>query len=105
MDLHSRTVAPKVAHFNARAGQFINRMARGWDSALSTLHLGGRKAQYDDYSYEFIGGANDEMVGRHSDGLNNVFADGHVTWMRLVNVPPRASTSKYWNGAYTGTNP
>jgi len=51
------------------------------------------------------GGANDEMVGRHSDGLNNVFADGHVTWMRLVNVPPRASTSKYWNGAYTGTNP
>ncbi|PJB37278.1 MAG: hypothetical protein CO108_21525 [Deltaproteobacteria bacterium CG_4_9_14_3_um_filter_63_12] len=67
MDLHSRTVAPKVAHFNARAGQFINRMARGWDSALSTLHLGGRKAQYDDYSYEFIGGANDEMRKKHYD--------------------------------------
>ncbi len=51
------------------------------------------------------GGANDEMVGRHSDGLNNIFADGHVAWMRLLNVPPRNSLSKYWNGAYTGSNP
>jgi prepilin-type processing-associated H-X9-DG protein len=51
------------------------------------------------------GGANDEMDARHSDGLNNVFADGHVAWMRLLNVPPRTTTSKYWSGAYTGTNP
>jgi prepilin-type processing-associated H-X9-DG protein len=45
------------------------------------------------------------MDARHSDGLNNVFADGHVAWMRLLNVPPRTTTSKYWSGAYTGTNP
>jgi prepilin-type processing-associated H-X9-DG protein len=50
------------------------------------------------------GGTNSEMVGRHNNGLNNIFADGHVAWMPRTGVPVRTTSSKYWSGAYTGTN-
>ena len=33
------------------------------------------------------GAANGEMVGRHNEGLNNTYADGHVDWLRRVAVP------------------
>ena len=52
-----------------------------------------------------VGGSNSEMVGRHSDGLNNVYADGHVAWRPRASIPVRTASSKYWSGAYTGTNP
>ncbi|MGI6356682.1 MAG: hypothetical protein ACOX6W_16555 [Lentisphaeria bacterium] len=54
------------------------------------------------------GAANGEMVGRHNEGLNNTYADGHVDWMRRVAVPiypAYGSPGKYWSPTYTGTNP
>jgi prepilin-type N-terminal cleavage/methylation domain-containing protein/prepilin-type processing-associated H-X9-DG protein len=56
-------------------------------------------------------GANDEMTSttaggaRHSDGLNNAFLDGHAKWMQGTKIPAYGANSRYWNGAYTGSNP
>ena len=53
-------------------------------------------------------GANDEMSpGRHNEGLNVTFIDGHVKWRKFADIPlyTGASTSRFWNGAYTGSNP
>jgi len=46
-----------------------------------------------------------ELAGRHNDGLNNVFCDGHVASRKLATVPLRTSSSRYWNPLYGGTNP
>ncbi len=52
-------------------------------------------------------GANDEMTAnpRHNGGLNNAFVDGHAKWMKAENIPPFGTSSRYWYGPYTGSNP
>ncbi|HOG49415.1 MAG TPA: hypothetical protein PKY10_02360 [Lentisphaeria bacterium] len=48
------------------------------------------------------------MVGRHNEGLNNTYADGHVDWLRRIAVPlypTYGGQGKYWSPPYTGTNP
>ncbi|OQC14776.1 MAG: Type II secretion system protein G precursor [Lentisphaerae bacterium ADurb.Bin082] len=55
-----------------------------------------------------LSAVNGEMVGRHNEGLNNTYADGHVDWLRRVAVPIHpafGSPGKYWSPTYTGTNP
>ena len=54
------------------------------------------------------GASNVEMVGRHNEGLNNTYADGHVDWLRRIAVPiypAFGSHGKYWSPTYTGSNP
>ena len=50
---------------------------------------------------------NSEMTdnARHNDGLNSAFCDGHAKWLSKTNIPSYGSSSTYWNGAYTGSNP
>ncbi|MCE5241460.1 hypothetical protein LLH23_23595 [bacterium] len=45
------------------------------------------------------------MAGRHNEGLNNAFLDGHAKWMQLTKVPAYSANSRYWNPSYTGSNP
>ncbi len=47
--------------------QRANRVVRGLDGLLARLKLGGRKAPYDDYAYEFIGGPGETMRKKHYD--------------------------------------
>jgi len=54
---------------------------------------------------EMLGSAAYPMVPRHGDGLTSLFCDGHAKWMPAKSVPPYSANSRYWNGAYTGTNP
>jgi len=54
------------------------------------------------------GASNVEMVGRHNEGLNNTYADGHVEWLRRAAVPIHpsfGSQGKYWSPTYKGSNP
>jgi len=44
-----------------------NRLVRNLDRVLGTLRLGGRKAPYDDLSYEFLGGPADVLRKKHYD--------------------------------------
>jgi len=82
MDLDKRMVSPKVISFNRTSEQWVNRVARGWDATLSRLHLGGRKGPYDDYAYEFEGGANDGLRSKHYDKSLRLLwkAEEHAPW-------------------------
>ncbi len=44
-----------------------NKLVRLRDRVLGALHLGGRKAAYDDEAYEFIGGPSDTLRRKHYD--------------------------------------
>ncbi len=55
-------------------------------------------------SYNLDGDAG-EIAGRHNEGLNNAFLDGHAKWMQLTKVPAYSSSSRYWEPSYTGSNP
>jgi hypothetical protein len=44
-----------------------NTAVRGLDRLLSKLSLGGRKAPYDDYVYEFLGGPGETLRKKHYD--------------------------------------
>ena len=46
-----------------------------------------------------------ELADRHNDGQNVAYADGHSKWISLQNIPPRSSSSIFWNPTYTGSNP
>ena len=87
-----RAHAITQAKFNAVSENMIFSEATGGDS----YNLDGDTS-----------GANEEMVGRHNDGMNNVYGDGHVASRKrtTIVVYAAAATSRYWNPQYTGTNP
>jgi prepilin-type N-terminal cleavage/methylation domain-containing protein/prepilin-type processing-associated H-X9-DG protein len=98
-------------------GQYTGGGSYGFNSINNWRSLGGFKAVSENMifaeatggdSYNLdgdTGGTNSEMVGRHSDGLNSIYVDGHVAWRKRVGIPPRSTLSKYWTGSYTGSNP
>ena len=58
-------------------------------------------------------GLNDEMKGsssfpnipRHNDGSNIGFCDGHSKWVAGNQIPTYGTSSRFWYGPYTGSNP
>ena len=58
---------PTTAETVRRVEASANWLLRGVDRALGRLSLGGRKAPYDDLSYEFLGGPADTMRKKHYD--------------------------------------
>ncbi len=58
---------PGVALWNQRIERVANRAIRALDLAAEISHLGGRKANYDDYRYEFIGGPGETLRRKHYD--------------------------------------
>ncbi len=58
---------PRVARVNERVERVVNRAARGWDKVMGLTRMGGRKANYDDNQYEFVGGAGEVMRKKHYD--------------------------------------
>ncbi len=60
-------VSERVVEVNKLIEGVANRLVRNFDGTLGLLHLGGRKAPYDDTEYEFIGGAKDSIRKKHYD--------------------------------------
>ena len=58
---------PKFDKANRDIEEIVNRFVRGWDNSLSALHLGGRKAPYDDLAFEFEGGSGEGLRRKHYD--------------------------------------
>lgn len=54
-------VRPNVGRLNRAVEHLVNGAVRGYHGVLSKAHLGGRKANYDDREYEFIGGPGDAL--------------------------------------------
>lgn len=75
-----------VSHRAASVCRAVERVAnvgvRGVDSVLGRLHLGGRRADYDDQAYEFQGGARDELRRKHWDKSLRLLwkAQAHAPW-------------------------
>jgi len=92
---------------NYTLSQFVNPSACMFFSeaeGVDSYHLNSG-ASKTDWS---VGASNVEMVGRHNEGLNNTYADGHVDWLRRIAVPlypTYGGQGKYWSPPYTGTNP
>ncbi len=61
----------------------VNHAVRGYDSLKSRLHIGGRKGNYDDANYEFIGGAKDRLRKQHYDKSLRLLwkAQQHAPWL------------------------
>lgn len=73
----------ETAHrVNREIERYLNFVIRGLDSVLGATDLGGRKADYDDERYEFIGGANDELRKKHYDKSLRLLwkAELHAPW-------------------------
>ncbi len=60
-------VSETTAHNVRRVEASANWVLRSVDRALDRVGLGGRKAPYDDLSYEFLGGPADTMRKKHYD--------------------------------------
>jgi hypothetical protein len=82
MKFEKREVNAGATRFNRQAEEYLNAAVRGLDKFLSFAHLGGRKADYDDEHYEFVGGANDELRKKHYDKSLRLLwkAEQHASW-------------------------
>lgn len=67
MNIEPRPVNHRAIAANRAVEAAANRIFRGIDRARAALRVGGRKADYDDVAYEFIGGANDPLRKKHYD--------------------------------------
>lgn len=76
MEFRKKTVNPAAQRANATIEEYLNFAVRGMDRIF------GRKADYDDEHYEFVGGANDELRKKHYDkSLRLLWKAGkHAEW-------------------------
>ncbi len=75
-------INPKTTQNNRRIERLFNGVIRRVDGTRTRLHMGGRKAPYNDSSYEFIGGPSDRLRKRHYDkSLRHLWkAEEHAPW-------------------------
>jgi hypothetical protein len=67
MQFNKVRVSPATTRNVRRVESCANRLIRGADRVRGRLHLGGRKARYDDIRYEFLGGPADTLRTKHYD--------------------------------------
>jgi hypothetical protein len=67
MLFQKRRVNERAAALNKRVERVANTAVRAYDRLKSTIGLEGRKADYDDTAYEFVGGAQDTLRKKHYD--------------------------------------
>lgn len=82
MKVEPLEVNERVADANALVEGVANKLVRNYDRVMGQLHLGGRKAPYDDIEYEFIGGAKDSIRKKHYDKSMRLLwkAEDHAPW-------------------------
>ncbi len=82
MNFNALTVNQDLKEANERVEDVINTLVRGYDKIMGLAGLGGRKADYDDESYEFLGGPNEELRKKHYDKSLRLLwkAEKHASW-------------------------
>mgnify|MGYP000146140058 FL=1 len=82
MKFNKLNVNESAKQVNNDIEKYLNFVVRNMDKVLSATGLGGRKADYDDEHYEFIGGANDELRKKHYDKSLRLLwkAEQHASW-------------------------
>jgi hypothetical protein len=73
----------RAVRLSRKAESVANRVVRKADAARARAGLGGRKAAYDDASYEFVGGAGETLRRRHYDKSLRLLwkAEAHAPWL------------------------
>lgn len=82
MKVNAIQVNQNAGRVNDVVEEYLNFFVRGVDQLLGATGLGGRKADYDDEKYEFVGGANDELRRKHYDKSLRLLwkAEKHMSW-------------------------
>jgi hypothetical protein len=82
MKFNKIEVNQDAKRINGEIENYLNFVVRNIDRVLGVTGLGGRKADYDDEHYEFIGGANDELRKKHYDKSLRLLwkAEQHASW-------------------------
>lgn len=82
MEVNALPINEDLRRANDMVESIVNFGVRNLDKALGMVGLGGRKADYDDENYEFIGGANDELRKKHYDKSLRLLwkAEKHASW-------------------------
>jgi hypothetical protein len=80
----------RVARVNRAVDDALNVAVRAYDGLKARLGLRGRKADYDDESYEFVGGARDALRARHYDKSMRLLwkAEEHAPWLSFRDCTP-----------------
>ena len=60
-------VNQRATDLNRKVEAITNGVIRAYDGAKARIGLRGRRADYDDHAYEFVGGAKDSLRRRHYD--------------------------------------
>jgi hypothetical protein len=83
-------VNERVARGNRVVDSALNRVVRSYDGLKGALGLRGRKANYDDARYEFVGGARDGLRAKHYDKSMRLLwkAEEHAPWLSFKDCTP-----------------
>jgi len=75
-------IKPEATKLHGKIERIANSLFRNYDKVMGKLGLGGRKGDYDDYNYEFIGGAKDNLRKKHYDKSLRLLwkAEEHAPW-------------------------
>lgn len=67
---------------NRRLEERANTVFRTFDNIMTGIGFGGRKGYYNDYAYEFEGGARDDLRKKHYDKSLRLLwkAEEHASW-------------------------
>ena len=67
MNVSPVRISARAARIHKRVEALTNSLVRGADTVLGKLRLGGRKAAYDDVTYQFDGGEATGLRKKHYD--------------------------------------
>ncbi len=83
MEFNKLEVSVRAAQVSQQIEEVLNTLVRGYDGIMAKLRLGGRKANYDDEAYEFIGGPKDNLRAKHYDKSLRLLwkAQEHTPWL------------------------
>lgn len=81
MRFEKRTMEKGLANRVRRVEGLVNGAVRRYDGLKGRLRLGGRKANYDDHNYEFVGGPGEVLRKKHYD------KSLHLLWKAEQNAP------------------
>ena len=84
------SVSPRVTRVNRAVEHVVNGAIRRYDGVLSKARLGGRKANYDDLEYEFIGGPADALRRKTYDKSLRLLwkAGAEAPWLGFDDATP-----------------
>jgi hypothetical protein len=83
MEFQKLPTNERAAQLVRRTENLVNGLIRKRDQTRARLGLGGRRANYDDHAYEFVGGPGESLRRKHYDKSLRLLwkAETHAPWL------------------------